>query len=128
MADDITILDSVGVTQTLRAYDLGSKKHQIVALPGDYETIAASTTKTLGATGAVGDYLVDLVVVPLTTSPGAVTLKDGSLTAVTVFAGGTSSVSNLVPFSAVRGLRSENGAWQITTLTNVVVWVSGKFT
>ena len=41
-----------------------------------YETVAASTTaQVLGAgSGAVGDYIAGVLVIPLTTSPGAVTL------------------------------------------------------
>ena len=38
----------------------------------EYETVAASQTdQVLGATGATGDYLGDLLIVPATTSPGA---------------------------------------------------------
>ncbi len=128
MADDITVLDSTGATQTVRAYELGSKKHQLVVLPGEYETVAASqTTQTLGATGGVGDYLVGLLVVPATTSPGNVQIKDGSNGAITVFTGGASSVSNLVPFFIPLGMRSVQGAWQVTTGTNVSVIAVGEF-
>src|SRR5215217_2406319 len=64
---------------------------------GEYETVAASATdQALGATGATGDYLSGVLVVPATTSPGAVSIKDGAGSAITVFTGGASSVSNLV--------------------------------
>lgn len=129
MADDISVFDSTGTAQSLRAYELGGKKHQVVTLPGEYETVAASqTTQTLGATGAAGDYLVGLLVVPATTSPGNVQIKDGSNGAITVFTGGASSVSNLLPFYIPLGMRSVQGAWQVTTGTNVSVIGVGEFT
>src|SRR5688572_736482 len=50
------------------------------------ETVAASQTdQVLGATGGAGDYLTGLLIVPATTSPGAVSIKDGGGSAVTVF-------------------------------------------
>lgn len=99
------------------------------ALAGEYETVAASqTTQTLGATGGTGDYLDHLLVVPATTSPGNVQIKDGAGSAITVFTGGASSVSNLVPFSIPLGLYSAAGAWQVTTGANVSVIAAGNFT
>jgi hypothetical protein len=68
-----------------------------------------------------------ILVVPATTSPGAVTLIDG-LTSITVFTGGASSVSNLVPFYIPLGLRSVSGSWKITTGANVACVVTGDFT
>ena len=95
----------------------------------EYETVAASqTTQTLGATGATGDYLREVLVIPATTSPGAVQIKDGSNSAITVFTGGASSVSNLVPFTISLGLTSTAGAWQITTNSNVSCIGIGSFT
>src|SRR5690349_6577571 len=45
-------------------------------LAGHYETVAASATdQALGATGATGDFLAGILVVPGTTSPGAVSIK-----------------------------------------------------
>jgi hypothetical protein len=96
---------------------------------GDYETVAASqTAQALGATGAAGDYLLGLLIVPATTSPGAVQIKDGSNGAITVFTGGADSVSNLVPFLVPLGIRSAVGAWQVTTGANVSAIASGSFT
>lgn len=95
----------------------------------EYETVAASqTNQTIGATGAAGDLLNGLLVIPTTTSPGAVAIKDGSGTAITVFAGGASSVSGLVPFFVPLGIRSAAGAWQVTTGANVSVIAVGDFT
>lgn len=95
----------------------------------EYETVAADqTAQALGETGAAGDYLEGLVVVPASTSPGAVQIKDGANDPITVFAGGASSLSNLVPFTVPLGLRSNAGAWQVTTGANVSVIAAGDFT
>lgn len=99
---------------------------------GEYETVAASqTAQVLGATGAVGDYLAGLLVVPATTSPDAVSIKDGNGSAITVFTGGASSVSNLVPFFVPLGMKTVNGTtpgWKVTTGANVSVIGIGNFT
>jgi len=95
----------------------------------EYETVAASQTdQVLGATGGTGDDLDFLLVVPATTSPGAVSIKDGSGSSITVFTGGSSSVSNLVPFPIPINLRSLAGAWKVTTGANVSVIGVGDFT
>lgn len=94
-----------------------------------YETVAASQTdQALGATGASGDSLDGLLIVPATTSPGAVSIKDGSGSAITVFTGGTGAVSNLVPFLVPLGIKSTGGAWKVTTGANVSVIAAGRFT
>lgn len=98
----------------------------------EYETVAASATaQVLGASGAQGDYLRGLLIVPATTSPGAVSIADGNGSAITVFTGGASSVSNLVPFFIPLGIRTTNATtpgWKVTTGTNVSVIASGDFT
>lgn len=105
---------------------------RLTHLPGsEYETVAASQTdQTLGATGAAGDLINGLLIVPATTSPGAVTLRDGSSPdqSFIVFTGGGSSVSNLVSFYIPLGIRSVIGAWKVTTGTNVSVVAMGDFT
>lgn len=128
MADDINVTPGSGAI--VRAYEIGGKKHQAIASPGDYETVGASvsTPQTIGGTGAAGDYLVGLLVVPGTTSPGAVQIKDGSNSAITVFEGGAASVGDLRPFFIYLGLRSIVGAWQVTTGANVSVIAVGAFT
>lgn len=105
----------------------------VTAIPNDeYETVAASATdQILGATGAVGDYLAGVLIVPATTSPGAVSIKDGNGSAITVFTGGASSVSNLVPFFVPLGIKTINATtpgWKVTTGTNVSVIGVGNFT
>ncbi len=95
---------------------------------GEYETVAASqTAQVLGATGATGDYISGILVVPATTSPGNVLLLDNA-TSITVFTGGASSVSNLVPFFIPLGMVSVSGAWKLTTGANVSCIGIGNFT
>lgn len=95
----------------------------------EYETVAASQSdQALGATGATGDDLDGVLIVPATTSPGAVSVKDGGGSAITIFTGGATSVSNLVPFFVPLGLRSLAGAWKVTTGANVSAIGIGNFT
>lgn len=94
----------------------------------DYETVAASqTAQVLGATGAVGDYIGGLLVVPAATSPGNVLLLDGA-TSITLFAGGALSVADLKPFFIPVGALSVVGAWKVTTGASVSVIGIGNFT
>lgn len=96
---------------------------------GEYETVAASQTdQALGASGASGDYLAGVLIVPATTSPGAVSIKDGGGSAITIFTGGASSVSNLVSFFIPLGIKSGSGAWKVTTGSNVSAIGIGNFT
>jgi hypothetical protein len=93
----------------------------------DYEKVAASqTAQVMGATGAAGDYLDGLLIIPANTSPGTVAILDNS-TSTTVFTGGASSVTSLVPFVIPLGLYSVNGAWKITTGADVSLIAFGKF-
>lgn len=95
---------------------------------GKYETVAASqSAQTLGATGAAGDYISHILVIPTTVDAGSVALLDGA-TSITVFAGGTASLSNLVPFMIPLGMISVSGAWKITTGAGVSVIGIGNFT
>jgi hypothetical protein len=94
----------------------------------NYEKVVASqTAQVLGSTGAVGDILARLVIIPASISPGSVALLDNA-TSTTVFPGGASSLSNLQPFTIHIGAASLSGAWKITTGANVTVIAIGKFT
>jgi hypothetical protein len=96
---------------------------------GEYETVAASQTdQALGATGATGDYLASVWIIPANVNPGIVQIQDGAGTAITIFAGGTDSVSSLHPFSVNLGIYSAAGAWSITTGADVSVLATGNFT
>lgn len=101
----------------------------LVRPDGNYKTVAASQTDAVcGATGAAGDFLSHILIVPASTSPGAVSVKDGSGSAITVFAGGTNSVLSLTPFAVPLQWLSAAGAWKITTGASVSVVAAGKFT
>jgi hypothetical protein len=94
----------------------------------EYETVAASqTAQVLGATGATGDYLTGVLIIPASTSPGNVLLLDNA-TSITIFAGGASSVTTLIPFFVPLGIKSVSGAWKLTTGANVSCIGVGNFT
>lgn len=100
----------------------------VVVASQTYETVAASqTAQVIGGSGATGDYIDSILVVPATTSPGNVLLLDNA-TSITVFTGGATSVSNLVPFTIQLGMVSASGAWKITTGANVSCIGIGNFT
>lgn len=100
-----------------------------VIISRDVEYVAAGqTNQVLGNTGGAGDYLYGLLVVPETTSPGSISVKDGSGTAREVFNGGTGSVGSKVPFFIPLNWFSVTGAWSVTTGGNVHVFGQGNFT
>jgi hypothetical protein len=148
MADNVAIRDASAATVNAATDELSdsSQSPKVTMLAGDgtptpidprrlthlpgseYEKVAASQTdQALGATGASGDLVNGILVIPATTSPGAITLKDGA-TSIPVFTGGASSVSNLVPFLIPLGIRSVSGAWSLTTGANVSCVAVGDFT
>lgn len=101
---------------------------RVMSAGTEYETVAASqTAQALGATGATGDYIEGILVIPGTTTPGVITLLDNA-TSIPLFVGGAGSVSNLVPFYIPLGLKSVSGAWKITTGANVSCIAAGNFT
>lgn len=97
----------------------------------DYQAIAASQSaavlKGQSGQGGIGDVLAALIIVPGTTSPGVVSIQDGSNSAMTVLAGGATSVADLKPMVIAIQARSIVGAWKITTGTNVSVIAVGRF-
>ena len=96
----------------------------------DYQNVPASTTVQLAGQsgqGRQGNVIERLLIIPATTSPGAVTITDGGGSAITVFTGGNSSVADLRPFWVNVGARSAGGAWQLTTGANVSVIAVGRF-
>jgi len=102
---------------------------------GKYEAFpnTASTTTMLGATGAVGDFLSTVTIVPETLNPGSISIKDGNGTAIVIFVGGTGSVLSLVPFTINLGYTAVNATspgWQIVTGSggNVHGVCGGNFT
>lgn len=97
-------------------------------MANEYEDVIASqTAQVIGAGGTqAGQHLSHIIMIPATTSPGAVALLDGS-DSTTIFAGGANSVSNLVPVTIFLGCDSKNGPWKITTGADVTVRAVGDF-
>lgn len=99
-----------------------------------YELVPASSDDpavTLGTTGGPGDRIDRLTIIPATTSPGAVTLIDGTgegAVSIPIFAGGDDSLDDVRPFPVELGVVSRLGAWSIETGANVSVLVGGEFT
>ena len=135
----LAVKDALGTTRPLRVWDESgtgvgpwSWVHVLTDTSnlgaGKYETVAASqTAQVLGATGAAGDYISGVLVTPASTSPGAIALLDGAIS-ITVFTGGASSVSNLVPFFIPLGMISVSGPWKLTTGASVSCIGIGNFT
>ena len=93
-----------------------------------YVACAASGTQACG-TGAIGDTLNTLIIIPGTSAAGVVQIKDGSGTAITVFAGGgTTALADLSPLTIALNAVSVTGAWQIVTNANVTALAVGQFT
>jgi hypothetical protein len=129
LAAGANLIGKVGLDQTTPGTT--NKVYLTDISAAKYQTIAASQTNTAltgGGGGATGDYLAGVLIVPATTSPGAVSIKDGAGTAVTIFAGGASSVGSLVPFFVPLGIKSTGGAWGVATGANVSVIAAGNFT
>lgn len=98
-------------------------------ITGDYETIAASqTNRVIGSTGATGDYISGVLVIPATLSPGPISIKDGAGSAITIFTGGSASITSLHAFFIPLGIKSTAGAWSVTTGASVSAIASGSFT
>jgi len=104
----------------------------VVQASQKYQAVAASQTGTalVGAgAGAAGDWLDFILIVPATTAAGAVSIKDGAGSAITIWAGGaTTALVSLVPFAVPIKAISAAGAWSVTTGTNVSIIAVGNFT
>jgi hypothetical protein len=115
-----------------QSYDSNAAHQNVFArpAPSQYEAVAASQTdQMMGAAGAIGDRLDAVLIIPATTSPGAVSIEDGNTNTV-IFAGGASSVASLVPFlvpMGTQGIVSASGGWEITTGANVSAIAFGQF-
>lgn len=96
---------------------------------GYYVAVAASQTDAViqSSTGATGDYISGVLVIPATTAPGVVTVKDNSTAIVSYPGGGTTALLTLTPFFIPIGAVSRSGAWKITTGSNVSVVAVGRF-
>ena len=118
-------------TNTIGKVDLNAGTNMVGHVGGtDYKGVGANAVNTmLGTTGAAGDYLGGILIIPGTTAAGAVSVKDGALTAFTIFAGGgTTALTSLIPFFVPIGAKSVNNGWQVTTGANVTAVGVGDFT
>lgn len=106
----------------------GDKTLQPIPVPDGYEAAPASATTKMGSTGAIGDFLESVVIVPGTTSPGAVQIQDGAASAITIFTGGATSVADLKPFTVRVGIRAAGAGWNIIVGANVTAIGTGIFT
>lgn len=94
-----------------------------------YETVAASQTKqVLGGVGAIGDTLERLVIIPAVAAAGAVTIFDGATAVLSFVGGGTTALPSVQPITVDLGIKSQTGAWSVTTGANVSVIGLGSFT
>jgi len=103
-----------------------------VASPLMYQAVAASqAAKLLGTNGKQGDYLHAILLIPATTSPGAVQITDGNGTAITIFTGGATSVADLKPIWVPINAKCTAGTtpgWYLTTGANISAIAFGDFT
>lgn len=126
-ATETTQLGVRAAVEAIQAVTEDPAPVQVELSQTSYEFVSASSTDAiLGSTGAVGNYLGGLLVIPSSTSPGAVIVKDGATT-MTVFAGGANSVNGLYSWFIPLGIKSVNAGWSVTTGTNVSVIGVGKF-
>jgi hypothetical protein len=99
---------------------------RIAANTAQYETVAASqAAQVLGGSGAIGDFIERVVVVPTSTTAGAISLIDNA-TSIQIYAGGTLG-ADLKPFEIPLGMKSVSGAWKLTTGAGVTAIAVGKF-
>jgi hypothetical protein len=108
-------------TETLNALKSAFPAMSPVACP------ASATTAVQVTAGATGDYLDTVLIIPTSTSPGTVQIKDGSGTAVDIFVGGASSVTTLHSFAIPLGLTSKLGGWSVICGANVKAVAMGTF-
>lgn len=91
-----------------------------------WQSCPISATTTLGAAGAIGDFLESVVIVVGTAATALVQIKDGSGTATDILpnspGGGVGTY--IIPLN----LTSKLGAWQIITLAGSKCIAIGSFT
>ncbi len=92
-------------------------------LTGDPNAPLATVRGT--GTGAVGDILESVIIIPETTSAGTVTILDGN-TSINILVSGT--LGDLKPLTVTLHARSQNGPWKITTGSAVHCICTGHFT
>lgn len=95
--------------------------------PGHYETVAASQSdQALGATGAAGDWLQRLIITVGTAATAAVSIKDGSGSAIPILP--NSPGGGIGVYVVEIEMKSLSGAWKVTTGAGSTVVAVGEFT
>ena len=106
------------------------------ANPGLYEEFAASATTVLGDTGRAGDYLESITISAQTTTPGAVTITDGSGTGAITILSIPAGTATSLPYIKTIPVRSyavntattlTNQGWTVTTGAAVSGFATGQF-
>ena len=92
------------------------------------QEIAAGAEVTLGATGAAGDYIDQLLIIPYGTLGTKVELKDGAGSLFTVWGNAMTAPYNQHTFFLPIHASSQSGAWTIKTGASVLVRAVGRFT
>lgn len=97
-------------------------KYQVV---GAGESTPVPIKTTTAATGAIGDYIDEIIITPSAVTAGNISLFDGA-TELSLFVTGT--LTNLTPINIKAGWRAVNtGGWSMTTGATVTVRVTGRF-
>ena len=110
----------------IRPVRLFSVDGKAVPRGGEYKVVAAgATAATLGAAGAIGDWLSHVVFQPQTTMPGACQILDGAVVVYDLPAG---TLVELRPIIIPQNAYSASGAWKITTGANMKATGYGDFT
>lgn len=95
--------------------------------PGEYETVAASQSdQVLGSTGAAGDYLDKLIITVGTAATAAVSIKDGTGSAIPIMP--NSPGGGVGVYVIPLGLKSVDAGWKVTTGAGSTVVATGLFT
>lgn len=93
----------------------------------DHAFVAASQTDQVISNNK-GTIIARIIIIPATTSPGAVTFQEGaSGTDRTLFPGGANSVTELKPIVAELNIRAVADGFRVSTGANVSAIVVGKF-
>mgnify|MGYP006921372712 CR=1 FL=1 len=118
--------DTTLIVKLQGGVDAANDMLQVIG-PGEYETVAASQTdQVLGSTGAAGDYLDKLIITVGTAATAAVSIKDGTGSAIPILA--NSPGGGIGVYVVPLGLKSLDAGWKVTTGAGSTVIATGLFT
>ena len=117
----MTVRSSIPVAGPIQLFKRnGAAPVDLIAVEAaeDYETVAAAqTTQSLGAAGAIGDFLARILIAE---STGTITIFDGT-TIFLVIPAGALGVWEI-------GVKSVDADWNITTAASTACTAVGQFT